>query len=428
MSTFSASADISPKTVVVIGAGVAGCCAALQAARSSAKCVLIERSGINGGTLSMGGVACPGLFFAWKGKQVIGGIGWELVSETLEICGETMPDFRRYAPNIFWHFQIPVNPVIFTALCDRKFHECGVEVHYHTMLAKVYRKERRWAITLCGKDGLFELEADSLIDCTGDANTVQQAHFPVSIPDECQPGTYSVHCSGYDPATVDREALRQAYLIAEAKGEIRPEDIGWESSFSELFLVRRGENANHINHINGGDSQGRTRMEIAGRESLLRTYRFLKKQPGFEHLQIRYAGLECGVRESRTIIGEEIVTAEDYRTGKLWPEPIAQAFYPMDLHDAEKGIVKTDLPGGVIPTVPREALIPKGSSGLLAAGRIISSDRMANSALRVQAVCMATGQAAGALAALSAAHHCEPKMLPYEILRKELVANQVIFP
>lgn len=428
MPSISASANTSQKTVIVIGAGVAGCCAAIQAARSSAKCILIEKNGINGGTLSMGGIACPGLFFAWEGRQVIGGIGWELVSETLNICGDAMPDFRRYNPNLFWHYQIPVNPVIFTALCDRKFRECGVEVHYHTMLADVRRKDGRWRVALCGKDGLFHLEADALIDCTGDANAVRQAGFPVSIPDECQPGTYSVHCSGYDPEQVNREALRRAYLTAEAKGEIRPEDIGWGNSFSELFLQRRGENANHVNHINGGDSQGRTRMEMAGRESLLRTYCFLKKQPGFERLQIRYAGVECGIRESRTIIGEESVTAEDYRTGKRWPEPVAQAFYPMDLHDAKKGIVKTDLPEGVVPTVPRGALIPRGSSGLLAAGRIIASDRMANSALRIQAVCMATGQAAGALAALSAAHHCEPKTLPYEILRKELQANHVIFP
>ncbi len=100
----------------------------------------------------------------------------------------------------------------------------------------------------------------------------------------------------------------------------------------------------------------------------------------------------------------------------------------MDLHDAERGIVKIDLPEGVVGTVPRGALIPKGSSNLLAAGRIIASDRMANAALRIQAVCMATGQAAGALAALSAEHNCEPGELPYELLRKELSANHVIFP
>lgn len=415
-------------TVVVIGAGVAGCCAAIQAARSGAKCILVEKNGISGGTLSVGGVSCPGLFFAWGGRQVIGGIGWELVSETLKICNAAVPDFTKFNMKNFWHFQVPVNPVVFTALCDRKFQEAGVELLYHTMLAGAKRKNGRWQITLCGKDGLHKLEANMLIDCTGDANAVRQAGFALSIPEECQPGTYSVRCSGYDPERVDYEALQKAYLTAEANGEIFPADLGWESGFSSLFLERHGENANHINGINGGDSAGKTRMEIAGRASLLRAYRFLKRNPGFEHLEMRYTGIECGVRESRTIIGEESVSAEDYRSGKVWPETVAQAFYPMDLHDAERGIVKIDLPEGVVGTVPRGALIPKGSSCLLAAGRIIACDRMANAALRIQAVCMATGQAAGALAALSAERGCEPGALSYELLRKELSGNHVIFP
>ena len=195
-------------TVVVIGAGVAGCCAAIQAARSGAKCILVEKNGISGGTLSVGGVSCPGLFFAWGGRQVIGGIGWELVSETLKICNAAVPDFTKFNMKNFWHFQVPVNPVVFTALCDRKFQEAGVELLYHTMLAGAKRKNGRWQITLCGKDGLHKLEANMLIDCTGDANAVRQAGFALSIPEECQPGTYSVRCSGYDPERVDYEALQ----------------------------------------------------------------------------------------------------------------------------------------------------------------------------------------------------------------------------
>ncbi len=274
------------KTIVVIGAGVAGCCAAIQAARSGAVCILAEKNGICGGTLSAGGVSCPGLFFAWGGRPVIGGIGWELVRETLKISGASAPDFTQFNAENFWHFQVPVNPVVFTALCDRKLLDSDVELRYHTMLAGAKRERGRWRITLCGKDGLYELEADMLIDCTGDANAVRQAGFPLSVPAECQPGSYSVQCSGYDPERVDYEALKKAYHAAEARGEIFPADLGWEPGFSSLFLRRRGQNANHINGINGGDSAGKTRMEIAGRESLLRAYRFLKRNPGFEKLEM----------------------------------------------------------------------------------------------------------------------------------------------
>src|SRR5690606_13053190 len=94
------------------------------------------------------------------------------------------------------------------------------------------------------------------------------------------------------------------------------------------------------------------------------------------------------------IQGEYLVTVDDYTSGKTFPDGVCYAFYPIDLHDKE-GVKPTPLQPGVVPSVPLRALIPKGSRHLLVAGRSISSDRLANSALRVQATCMAMGQAAG---------------------------------
>ena len=412
--------------VCVIGAGVSGCCAAIQAARSGAECILIEKSGLPGGTLSMGGVACPGLFHAWEGKQVIAGIGWELVEECVSISGTGMPDFSAFDMNYFWHYQVPVNAVIFSALCDRKFRECGVDVRYHTMPCAVEKVSNKWNISLCGKDGLYTEQVDFVIDCTGDADVVKMAGFPVSAPEECQPGTYSVRCSGYDVQNVDWDALRAAFNAAWERGEIFPEDIGWSKGFSWLFVQRKGENANHIRCSNAPG--WRSRMETEGRESLLRAYTFLKKQPGFENLDMQYAGMECGVRESRTIIGETVVNEADFLAGKLYPDAVCYGFYPVDLHDDRAGIIKTLLPEGVVPTVPRGALIPQGSSGLLAAGRIISSDRMANSGLRIQATCMATGQAAGAIAALCCRYGVSAQKLDNSLLRTELMNSGAIVP
>ena len=81
-----------------------------------------------------------------------------------------------------------------------------------------------------------------------------------------------------------------------------------------------------------------------------------------------------------------------------------------------------------MPTIPLGALIPRDSKGFLAAGRILSSDRLANSALRVQAPCMATGQAAGAAAALCAQSGMDPANLPFENLRKLLLKHDAILP
>ena len=138
--------------------------------------------------------------------------------------------------------------------------------------------------------------------------------------------------------------------------------------------------------------------------------------------------MECGVRESRTIVGETTITEADWLAGTNYRDAVCYGFYPVDLHDDKEGIIKTLLAEGVVPTISRRALIPKGSTNLLAAGRIISSDRMANSALRIQATCMATGQAAGAIAALCIKHGTNTLDLEQNLLRKELLDNGAILP
>jgi len=87
----------------------------------------------------------------------------------------------------------------------------------------------------------------------------------------------------------------------------------------------------------------------------------------------------------------------------MWDDALCYSFYPIDLHGMDSAEWQAwPLEEGAVPTVPRGALLPRGGQNLMAAGRCISSDRLANSALRIQATCMATGQAAGAMAAMSA--------------------------
>ena len=108
--------------VMVIGAGAAGLCAAVQAGRAGAETILVEKNGICGGTITMSGVNYPGIFQAW-GRQVIGGIGWELVQKTLEEAGWPLPDFREFDAEHHWRNQIRIDAVVFAALADRMPHE-----------------------------------------------------------------------------------------------------------------------------------------------------------------------------------------------------------------------------------------------------------------------------------------------------------------
>ncbi len=90
--------------VLVVGGGTAGVIAALQAARAGAKTALVERGSQLGGTMTVGGVNFPGLFHAW-GKQVIAGIGWDLVKKAVALDGGALPDFTK-PPRRHWQHQV----------------------------------------------------------------------------------------------------------------------------------------------------------------------------------------------------------------------------------------------------------------------------------------------------------------------------------
>ncbi len=417
--------------VVVIGGGPAGVVAAIQAGRAGAKTLLVEKTGMLGGTTTNGGVNFPGLFHAW-GRQVIAGIGWQLVTRAVEAAGGTLPDFTNYkrAHNLL---QIRVNVFLYAACCDEAVVDAGVDVLFHTMpgALKPRHDAQGWTLTLCGKEGLFDCKASVVVDATGDANVVAMAGFPINIPEETQPATLSCKASGYVFDQLDIKAINAAIASEVKAGRMANTDAGWNATYpnSGQWLSGGGANASHIHHINARTSQARTVLELEARKSLLRLYRFLRTQPGLEHLVIDHVSPECGVRETATIVGKKTITVEDYRTGRCEDDALCHAFYPIDLHmSTGSGLGKQELVEPVVPSVPRGALLPAGSRNLIVAGRCVSSDRLANSALRVQASCMAMGQAAGAMAALSSRNGMDPEDLVISDIHQLLALHGAILP
>ena len=136
---------------------------------------------------------------------------------------------------------------------------------------------------------------------------------------------------------------------------------------------------------------------------------------------------ETAFRESYRIEGETIITVDDYTSGRVFDDAICYAFYPVDLHTKD-GVKPDPLKKGTVPTIPLSALIPKGSENILVAGRCVSSDRLANSGLRVQAPCMAMGQAAGVGAALAARKNTTLLKVSLKEIKEMLVSNGAIVP
>lgn len=370
--------------VLVVGGGTAGTIAAIQAARAGAKTVLVERGTQLGGTTTTGGVSFPGLFDAW-GKQIIAGIGWELVKRAVELDNGTLPDFS-HVPARHWQNQVYVNQFVYALLAEEACVEAGVTVAYYESPLSVEQTVDGWLVDTVGPGTYRRVTCQQIIDCTGGASVVGMLGLPRLRDSETQPGSLLYKLGGVHP--VGRGQLDQLYVH------------GADSSTSVAL----------------------TEANLDGRRLLLKKLRDQKDTSRLVHMQP-----ETAHRESYRIRGETVITVEDYTSGRVFDDAVCYAFYPVDLH-TPSGVKPKPLARGTVPTIGLRALVPKGSRNIMAAGRCVSSDRLANSGLRVQASCMAMGQAAGAAAALAAQRKTTPIEAPLEDIRDLLRHHGAIVP
>lgn len=382
----------SETDVLVVGGGAAGTIAAIQAGRVGAKTLLVERGSQLGGTTTTGGVAFPGLFHAW-GKQIISGIGWEMVRDTVLLDGGTLPDFSMEINNTtvrHWRHQVHVNQFIYALLAEEKCEEAGVEIAYYEFPESITKTSEGWQVDCLGFGTKRSVLCKQIIDCTGGAEVTGMLNLPRLREEETQPGSILFK-------------LDNANNPGRANG-------------SGPGLL----DAIYVHGANSSNSRTVTAANLTGRKAILEKVRKEKKR--LMHMQP-----ETAFRESYRIEGETIITVEDYTSGRIFDDAICYAFYPVDLHTKE-GVKPEPLKKGKVPTIPLSALVPKGSSNILVAGRCVSSDRLANSGLRVQAPCMAMGQAAGAAAALAVCKKITPLKVPLNDVKKMLVQNGAIVP
>jgi hypothetical protein len=411
--------------VIVVGGGTAGVVAAVQSARAGARTLLVEKTGQLGGTITNGGIFCISSFRGY-GETLIAGIGWELAGRALFETGVEPPDAKVFQERS-GHANVLVDRAVYAAVADEAVTEAGAEILFHVMPVRVRWTVGGWSVALAAKTGIIRRRARVLVDCTGDANAVTLAGFDVARNDEIQPATLVFTLEGYDPAGLDIPAIQSAFDREVAAGRLLRTDVGWTQGRIEPLLRGRAGNRIHVPGVDGRTSEGRTRAEIEGRRVMLRLLRFLRAQPGMKQVRIGWMAPECGIRETVTIRGLTRVTARDYESGRVWPDSICHSFYPIDIHTEDATIWRA-LARGVRPTIPLGALIPADSRNLVVAGRCADGDREANSAFRVEASCMAMGQAAGAAAALAARQRVDVRDVPLDELRALLRAHGAVVP
>ena len=406
--------------ILVVGGGTAGTIAAIQAGRTGAKTVLIESGSQLGGTTTTGGVAFPGIFHAW-GKQIIGGIGWELVLDCVQLNGDNLPNFS-ILPDSHWKHQVTVNGPLYTLLAEEKCLDAGVNIRYYETPTKVEFKKGKWIVESVGKGTSTQIICNQIIDCTGNALITSMAGFDVLREEETQPGSLVFRLGGYDYNSLDLTKIPKQYhrvlrqnMLENSKRTSR------EHTFVPYGYV----------YVPGADSTTSESHTIAnqkGRATLLELVRKLKSFPGCENVKIVDLKTETAVRETYRIDGLYKMTQSDYIEGKVFKDSVSHSFYPIDLHREGKSIHQVFLKKDIVASIPLRALIPKQSKNFIVAGRCISSDRMANSALRVQASCMGMGQAAALAAVLANKLGITPAEVPIKELKEMLKEHDAIVP
>lgn len=435
--------------IVVAGCGSAGFTAAVQAGRLGKRVLLVEKNGMPGGIMTVGGNNDVAQFYAHN-KQIISGIGWEFVKALEAEGGATIPDMQKTGvPH--WYYGVHVNIPLAAAKMDEMLLCAGVDICYEQFVCAANVEpdnidtdnietdnietdgdnNRIKSILITSKSGLVEISADTFIDCTGDGDlsVFAGADYECGEPDgnglSLQPGTVRAFLYGKIPDE-NVNAVNASLQESVNNDELLAPDT--RKCGIKTMLDSHYNNINHISRFNGADSHEKTLADIEGRRCVKRLYHALKKaglDPDIESMSP-----ETAMRETRRIVCDTKITAEDYVAAVRYPDGICNSFYPIDLHrDGMGGIYQIFLTDGQVPSIPLSAMTVKGVSNLFVAGRCAWGDRLANSAYRVKASCMAMGQACGAAAAQAVDDNSgRTRGLDLEKLRQTLASNGAILP
>jgi hypothetical protein len=182
-------------------------------------------------------------------------------------------------------------------------------------------------------------------------------------------------------------------------------------------------NSTRVTRVLGVDVWDLSYAEWASRRQMRQIAEFLRRYvPGFEKSYVAQSGVQVGVRETRRILGDYQLSADDVLAARKFDDAIARGAYPIDIHNPKgSGTLLKRLPPGEAYDIPLRCLLPRNVEGLLVAGRCISGTHEAHSSYRVMPIVMATGQAAGVCAALAARARVMPREVAARRVQEELV-------
>jgi hypothetical protein len=433
--------------VLVVGGGPAGLGAALGAAQAGARVVLAERYGFLGGNATAA-LVMPLMSFhtAHPTKEKKGattllptdhGPGEPIIAGALKSLLERLVKAGgAIQPSLDTGYVVPFDPEWFKLVALELLDEAGVQFLFHSFASAALGSKRVEGVVLETKSGPIAVRACVTIDCTGDGDVAVQAGAPSEVGRAdglVQPMTLMFRVVEFQRNNFESYVTQNPTqwrgvhglwdLVREATeaGELRlpREDI--------LFFATPHEeevsvNSTRVTRVLGTDVWDLSYAEWMSRRQMRQIAEFLRRYvPGFEKSYVAQSGVQVGVRETRRVLGDYQLTADDVLAARKFGDAIARGAYPIDIHNPTgSGTVLKRLPPGEAYDIPLRCLMPKEVDGLLVAGRCMSGTHEAHSSYRVMPIVMATGQAAGVCAALAARRNALPRAIAVEDVQREL--------
>lgn len=420
--------------VLVLGGGPAGLAAACAAARGGTRTLLVERYGFLGGMGTAAGVTnfC-GLHANVCGtlRQVVQGVGAELLARIDALGGLNAPHLLfggRIAAQAY-------DTAAYKVAADELLRDAGARVLLHAWVAGVAMRDAAHidAVLLETKSGRVALRARQFIDCTGDGDVAAHAGAPYEKGTDGHTMMYPstmMRIGGVDNARAGQAWLHVAERMqgAEARGErfarrspiLRPQKHPgeWRANVTQLAHADGGP-------VDGTDALQLSAAESEGRRQSAGFLRFLRRDmPGFESAYLIDLPAQVGIRETRRIVGEYVLTEDDVLDCARFHDSIGVNGWPVEEHRA--GDVAWRWQRGEpehcrgYNQLPWRMLLPRQVDNLLVAGRCASMTHGGQSAARVSGACLVMGQAAGTAAALAVRQAAAPRTLEPTVLQASL--------
>lgn len=400
--------------ILVVGGGMAGVSAAIAAGRMGMKTLLVEYFGCLGGNATTGLVNnfCGYTTMGENRVQIVKGIGGEIHESLL----------RRNGVKSIKSFTF--NPEILKVVLDKGTTEANVKCLFYTQMANaIVGKDTIEGVIIENKGGRQAVLAKRVLDCTGDGDVCASANVPFELGDGkggfqgCDMAFQLVNVGDdFDPSTIMPAAgdgiKSGQYKITRAQVIIQNVVIPgayWVNWAGVPWVV------------NGIDPFDLTKATMEGREVVHELMRFLRdKIRGMNHADVIATAAKIGLRETRRVVGEHLLTGDEVLQGTKFADGIGACAWPIEIVDPATGRKFVHLKGDDFYLIPYRCLIPKKVENLLMAGRFISCTHEAQASVRVMGPAAVMGQAVGTAAALSIREKVSPRELDVRLLQGEL--------